>query len=69
MSNRSPNTDFYFRKSVSELKQLRSITYLKMVQADQKKGWFAVQEQMSLREKIKMIDSVLEAKRLQERLF
>jgi len=69
MSNRKPNSDYYFRKSVSELKQLRSVTYLKMVQADHKKGWFALQEQIALREKIKMIDSVLEAKRLQGRLF
>lgn len=63
-------TYLYMPMSMIELRQKRSIKYLRMVKLENMKGgFFVTQEIMQLRSQITQIDAAIEAKRLQKTLF
>lgn len=61
--------NLYAKRSDVELRQMRSLKYLRMSKLIGVKGFFAEREELALREQIRAIDAELEKRSLQQRLF
>lgn len=61
--------NLYAKRSITELKQMRSRKYLRMVQVAALPGFFNMQEELALRDQIKAIDAELDRRAAQQPLF